>query len=163
MQKNIKLKKDDLSYLNINTILDLHYNLGVGETIKFLKNEIKQNKKKHKINSQIILPEIIIDEKSLYYHSYSEAKINYITNKNVTGNIFNFKNNLNYSLLKDKILCIENADPGYDFVFNFEIKGLVTRFGGANSHMAIRCAELNIPALIGVGEKIFENFSIELY
>ena len=54
-----------------------------------------------------------------------KPKINYITNKNDTGNIFNFKNNLNYSLLKDKILCIENADPGYDFVFNFEIKGLV--------------------------------------
>ena len=56
-------------------------------------------------------------------------------------------------------MCIENADPGYDFVFNFEIKGLITRFGGANSHMAIRCAELNIPALIGVGEKNFMKIS----
>lgn len=161
--KKYDIEKDDLSYLNINTILDLHYNLNIGETIKFLKNEIKQNKKKHKINSQIILPEIIIDEKNLYYQSYSEAKINYITNKNVAGSIFNYKNNLNPSLLKNKILCIENADPGFDFVFNFEIKGLVTRFGGANSHMAIRCAELNIPALIGVGEKNFLKISQSNY
>ena len=61
--------------------------------------------------------------------------------------------------MKNKILCIENADPGYDFIFNFEIKGLVTRFGGANSHMAIRCAELNIPAMIGVGEKNYESIT----
>ena len=36
---------------------------------------------------------------------------------------------------------------------------MITRFGGANSHMAIRCAELNIPALIGVGENNFMKIS----
>ncbi len=154
-----KINKEDLSYLNINTILDLHYNLNVGETIKFLREEIKQNKKKYIINSKIILPEIIIDEKSLYLNKYSEAKINFITNQKISGNVINYSKSLDYNSLKNKILCIENADPGYDFVFNFEIKGLVTRFGGANSHMAIRCAELNIPALIGVGEKNFSNIS----
>ena len=40
---------------------------------------------------------------------------------------------------------------------------MVTRFGGANSHMAIRCAELNIPALIGVGEKNFSKISRSNY
>jgi phosphohistidine swiveling domain-containing protein len=154
-----KINKEDLSYLNINTILDLHYNLNVGETIKFLREEIKQNKKKYIINSKIILPEIIIEEKSLYLNKYSEAKINFITNQKISGNVINYSKSLDYNSLKNKILCIENADPGYDFVFNFEIKGLVTRFGGANSHMAIRCAELNIPALIGVGEKNFSNIS----
>ena len=52
---------------------------------------------------------------------------------------------------------IENADPGYDFVFNYDIKGLITKFGGANSHMAIRCAEFNLPAAIGCGEQIFDS------
>jgi phosphoenolpyruvate-protein kinase (PTS system EI component) len=42
-------------------------------------------------------------------------------------------------------------------LFNKNIKALITKYGGLNSHMAIRCAELNIPALIGVGEKNFEN------
>ena len=37
------------------------------------------------------------------------------------------------------------------------IKGLITKYGGLNSHMAIRCAELNLPALIGVGKNNFEN------
>ncbi len=52
---------------------------------------------------------------------------------------------------------IENADPGYDWIFSRKIKGLITQYGGANSHMAIRCAELNLPAAIGCGEKKFEE------
>ena len=56
-----------------------------------------------------------------------------------------------------KIIVIENADPGYDWIFTYKIAGLITKFGGANSHMAIRCNELKIPAAIGVGEKIFEE------
>ena len=65
------------------------------------------------------------------------------------------KTNLNTNF--EKIICIENADPGYDFLFSKNIKGLVTKYGGQNSHMAIRCAELNIPALIGVGDQMFQK------
>ena len=50
---------------------------------------------------------------------------------------------------------IENADPGYDFIFNKKISGLITKYGGANSHMSIRCMEENLPACIGVGESQF--------
>ena len=56
-----------------------------------------------------------------------------------------------------EIVLLENADPGYDFIFSYKIKGLVTRYGGANSHMSIRCLELGIPAAIGVGSKDFER------
>ena len=41
---------------------------------------------------------------------------------------------------------IENADPGFDWIFGSKILGLITKYGGVNSHMAIRCAELEIPA-----------------
>ena len=53
---------------------------------------------------------------------------------------------------------IESADPGYDWIFTHDIKGLITKYGGAASHMAIRCAEFNLPAAIGSGE-IFDDFS----
>ena len=65
-------------------------------------------------------------------------------------NVDNFKD------LKNKIVLIENADPGYDFIFSYDIKGLITKYGGKNSHMAIRCAELNLPSIIGAGEKIYK-------
>jgi phosphoenolpyruvate-protein kinase (PTS system EI component) len=55
------------------------------------------------------------------------------------------------------VVCIENADPGFDWIFLRGIAGLVTKFGGANSHMAIRCAELGVPAAIGCGEQTFDR------
>ena len=45
----------------------------------------------------------------------------------------------------------------FDWIFTFKIKGLITKFGGAASHMAIRCAEFQIPAAIGCGEIIFNE------
>ena len=50
---------------------------------------------------------------------------------------------------------IQNADPGYDWIFSRNIGGLITAYGGSNSHMAIRCVELSIPAAIGCGERMF--------
>ena len=59
--------------------------------------------------------------------------------------------------IKNKIILIENADPGYDWVLSQNIKGLITKYGGVNSHMSIRCEELNKPAAIGIGDKNFEE------
>ena len=59
--------------------------------------------------------------------------------------------------LHGKIVCIESADPGYDFIFLHQIKGLITKYGGVNSHMSVRCSELSLPAAIGVGEKKFKD------
>ena len=59
--------------------------------------------------------------------------------------------------IKNKIILIENADPGFDWIFSHKIKGLITKYGGANSHMTIRCAELDIPAAIGCGEQSFSS------
>ena len=61
--------------------------------------------------------------------------------------------------LRGTIVSIENADPGYDWIFGYGIKGLITKFGGVNSHMAIRCSELRIPAAIGIGETLFSKLN----
>ena len=52
---------------------------------------------------------------------------------------------------------IESADPGYDWIFLHGIKGLITMYGGAASHMTIRCSEFNLPAAIGCGESIYRE------
>ena len=54
---------------------------------------------------------------------------------------------------------IESADPGYDWIFATGLLGLITQYGGTNSHMAIRAAELGIPAVIGCGEKLYRAWS----
>ena len=43
-----------------------------------------------------------------------------------------------------RIVLIPSADPGYDWLLARGIAGLITMFGGANSHMAVRAAECTI-------------------
>ena len=84
---------------------------------------------------------------------------NYITKKTKISEIVEFKKLNNLRKINKKIVLIENADPGFDFLFSYKIDGLITKYGGSNSHMAIRCMELGLPALIGVGDKIYNDLS----
>ena len=163
--KKFDLKKDDLSYLNINTFLDLYFNFSSFKSVKSLKKNIKENKTEYIANQKIILPDVITSEKDLFLQVKKKTKVNFISNKIITAKLFEYKE-INIRKKINGIVCIENADPGYDFLFTKNIKGLITKYGGQNSHMAIRCAELNLPALIGVGDeaykKIIKNKSIKI-
>ena len=59
--------------------------------------------------------------------------------------------------VEDSIVLIQGADPGYDWLLARSIRGLVTMYGGANSHMAVRAAELGLPAAIGIGELLYQR------
>lgn len=87
---------------------------------------------------------------------------NFIGNKSIISEIIYLKNsNQTDSIqLKNKIVLIKNADPGFDWIFNYEIAGLITAYGGPNSHMAIRAAEFKLPASIGVGEALFDKLKL---
>ena len=85
------------------------------------------------------------------------AHPNFVTKNIIISEIKFLNEKKNFKDIKKIIIVIDHADPGYDWIFNHQIKGLITKYGGANSHMAIRSAELNLPAAIGVGEKIYNN------
>ena len=134
----------------------MYFNLSNYPTINNLKKLIKENKKEYFANKSINLPDTIRSSRDLYVRVKKSEKINFISNKKVISKIIIYdKNKVNKEY--NGIVCIENADPGYDFLFNKNIKGLITKYGGLNSHMSIRCYELNLPALIGVGEKNFND------
>ena len=156
--KKFNISNEDLSYIKIGKILDMYFNISNYSTIDNLKKHIAENKREYESNKNIHLPDVIKTSKDLYIQYKNFNKINYISNKTIISKIINYdKNNIkdNYN----GIVCIENADPGFDFLFNKNIQGLITKYGGLNSHMAIRCSELNVPSLIGVGEKNFDNIS----
>jgi phosphohistidine swiveling domain-containing protein len=155
-----KRNKIDLSkagHVSIKDITNLYYNLSTKTIKETLEAEIKKNYDEFKINQLFKLPDNIINHDDVYQFHNHLIKSNYITNKKVLAKkyYFNFKT---INKMKNKIVLIENADPGYDFIFTKNIKGLITKYGGANSHMAIRCAELDIPAAIGVGENNFKDY-----
>jgi phosphohistidine swiveling domain-containing protein len=149
---------NDASYLDISDIINLYYSLDGRNLSAMLKNRIKENKKIMKNNLQINLPEVITSKNDIYYFKSLPSKVNYVGQGIVFGKHSFVKNNNHKSLnLNNRLVLIENADPGYDFIFSHKICGLITKFGGANSHMSIRCSELGIQAAIGVGEKIFNS------
>tara|TARA_A100000164_G_C21935829_1_gene788006 strand:- start:1145 stop:3523 length:2379 start_codon:yes stop_codon:yes gene_type:complete len=102
------------------------------------------------------LPYLIVSNNDFFVSSILLSKPNFITDKNISGDLLFLDGKLKKTKLKNKIVVIENADPGFDWIFSHKIKGLITKFGGVNSHMSIRCEELNLPAIIGFGE---DNYS----
>ncbi len=160
--KEINIERNELEFLSINTILNAYNEVSAQKIKKQIKQEIYNNKKNYVISNLIKLPDVISSPNDVYNHIKTLNFGNFITDKKINGNIFlinSKKINLKKNILKDKIIFIENADPGYDFIFSHDIKGLVTKYGGANSHMAIRCLEFQLPAVIGVGDQKFEFLS----
>ena len=158
--KEIRISRSDLQFLDIKNIHNYFSKLENQKLKETLLEEIKKNKKELKILKQIKLPDFIKSYQDIYSFYEAKTKINFITNNNCTGKIYEIKNKTKLKDLHDMIICIENADPGYDFIFNYKIKGLITKYGGSNSHMAIRCLEKNIPACIGVGKLIYDSVKI---
>ena len=123
-----------------------------------LNKKIFQNKNQYQIENQIELPLLIKSKTDAFIIPSQISRANFITNKKIIGKSFFLSNNhgkFNNKELKNKIILIEGADPGYDWIFLHGIKGLVTKYGGANSHMSIRCYELGVPAAIGCGNEKF--------
>ena len=151
------IKRQDIEFLNLQVLLNAMTHLDHKELRLIIKDNINYNKNEFKITNKILLPDLIVSENDCYYHSIKSMKGNYITQKILIGSVYYLKKNIKKLELQNKIIFIENADPGYDFIFNYNIKGLVTMYGGPNSHMSIRCNELNLPAVIGIGNKEFNN------
>ncbi len=149
------LKRSDITYLKINKILNMYYNYTTYKNIPDLKKEIQYNKREYNFNYPLKLPEVIVNISDLFLIK-NKNKINFVGIKKTNGKIL-YLNEFKNSNYDKKIICIENADPGFDFIFTKKISGLITKYGGANSHMAIRCAELGIPAAIGVGDDLFDQ------
>ena len=155
--KRIGLKEKDLQYLNIKKILDLYEQFSHEDIIKDLKKNILTNKETYNFNQNFNLPNIILNKDDIFIFEEEKASPTFITNKIVSSKFINLNKMSKKLNLDGKIVCIENADPGYDFIFNYKINGLITAFGGPNSHMSIRCNEFSLPAAIGIGEKKFQQ------
>ncbi len=151
--KRVGLSRQELSFLNIDTILTLDGN------IKRSLNHINKNIGMREIHKKILLPSFIDFSTNILNYEIPEAHPNFITNKVVQCEsiIVTKKSDAFSNLINGKIVIIEAADTGFDWIFLFSIKGLVTKYGGVASHMAVRCHELGIPAAIGCGEIIFDD------
>ena len=145
-----KISRSDLSYLDIEVFLDSKKMISIDDN--HFKKVIKHNKDSFTLNQQIILPQLIFSENHAHIVQNFKSRANYITVKKVIGEIVIIDGKEARESINDKIVLIESADPGYDWIFTHKIKGLITKYGGAASHMAIRSSEFDLPAAIGLGQ-----------
>jgi phosphohistidine swiveling domain-containing protein len=153
--KESGINRDDLSYLEFNDLEQLKLNVFSVDMIKAL---IELRKKKHNVTCSIELPPLIKSEHDFYCFERFASQPNFVTIERVVGKVKLLGNEI-LDDLKGVVVMIPQADPGYDWLFGHDIGGLITQYGGANSHMAIRAAEIGLPAAIGVGEKLYEKIS----
>lgn len=151
----VGIGKEDLAYLDISVVKELYTDLYMGNVADAFAENINNNKRQYEYARRIKLPSLILKPEQVYQYYLLLEEPNFITQKEVTAEVTADAKNGNP---EGKIVFIQSADPGYDYLFSRKIAGLVTEFGGANSHMAIRCAELGIPAVIGAGESKYSHW-----
>ncbi len=153
-----EITREGLSHLNIRTVLDLYSSLCHRDVKDIFEGDIAKNRADYELTKALKLPQLILSEDDVYEFSLGNVEPNFVTHEKVTTPIV-CEHEFDTTDLTNKIVLIPSADPGYDWIFSRNIAGLITMFGGANSHMTIRCAELQIPAVIGCGEQNYAQWS----
>ncbi len=156
------LNRQHLANLSLSDFLSLRNGQQSALSLKdYLINRASENAKMRQLFQAVELPPLLTSEADFYSFSFPYTCANFIGNKRVKAGVlslsdFNFADKSG-SFMCGKIVLIPQADPGYDWLFGQKIAGLITMYGGANSHIAIRAAEFGLPAAIGVGEVEFER------
>ena len=150
------ISREQISHIPVDKLLEIVFSSSGSSIKETLSNVSNFFRYKHQITNTIRLPQLLFDTAGVYVVPFQVCTPSFITFKKVSGQCCYLVGNCFDFDLQNKIVLIENADPGYDWIFSRKIKALITKYGGANSHMAIRCAEFGIPAAIGCGEQRFE-------
>lgn len=131
--------------------------LPVSNVSESLKQIATQNTYERTISHACQLPPLLTSSNDFSTFVLTADKPNFIGSARVTAQAVLLENNDEQQSVAGCIVLIPQADPGYDWLFGQKIAGLITMYGGANSHMAIRSAEFGLPAAIGIGEQLYNK------
>ncbi|MEZ0375223.1 MAG: PEP-utilizing enzyme [Candidatus Sericytochromatia bacterium] len=145
----------DASFLDIQVFKQLYHSSLDPQAL--LAESIESGKALYARTSQMVLPALIADPQDIWHFVLESDSPNFVTLGQALGRVRHLAGDS--TDLAEAIVLIENADPGFDWIFSHRIAGLVTMYGGTNSHMAIRAAELGIPAVIGAGPVLYKHWS----
>lgn len=158
LMKDIGLENNlsarEIAYCDISAFQELH--VSACDVRWLLQQSAEKGKQGYAETRKLSLPPLITSPNDVNIFHWPESEPNFITQKHVTARVADVSKN---ETLENAIVCILSADPGFDWLFSHSIAGLITAWGGANSHMAIRASELGLPAVIGAGIKLFDRWS----
>lgn len=151
---SIGLTLEDLSYCNAGVFRELKLSTAIAKDV--LNQSIAKGRANYKETLGLSLPPLITKPDDVMSFEWPSTDPNFITQKKVIAPV---ADSMKKDGIANKIVCIPNADPGYDWIFSYPIAGFITAWGGANSHMAIRAGEQEVPAVIGAGELLFGQWA----
>lgn len=151
--------RDSLSYLDLSSALSL-VSTPVPD-LAALQAVIERHRDGWQCGACIRVPYLLFDAHELLGFDEFHSQPNYVTAREVAGPVVTLKGGAAITAqdCAGAVVLMEAADPGHDWIFAAGIAGLITAFGGENSHMAIRSREFDIPAVIGVGGRQFAALS----
>jgi hypothetical protein len=152
------LSRDDLSYLDWPVIARCLSHPVMDDVDRHYLDIAEMARRSMAAAHAFRLGHIIFGVRDIYVATLNRSVPNYVGIGSASGPVVQLEANTPTSVnIKNMIVCIENADPGFDWIFTKGPSALITRFGGANSHMAVRCAEFGLPAAIGCGDQIYQR------
>ncbi len=158
--ETLGLTADELTHLDLADLRNLAAGHNVVSAHDYLQGVIEHNQLEYDICLGVELPSLITSVDDIYAFSGGNVLANFIGSRSVTAKIAVLDNDaIKHDELNGKIVLILQADPGWDWIFGHSIAGLITAWGGANSHMAIRAAELDLPAAIGTGVTRWNHYA----
>lgn len=149
--------RDEMAFLSIDDLLAAAFQPLTLSGPEHFSGRIEGARLEYALGRSFKLSYLIRSPRDVYIVPQHRSEPNFIGRSAVEAPVLHLSVNAESAQsLEGRLVCIESADPGYDWIFTRNIAGLITRYGGANSHMAIRCAEYGLPAAIGCGERLFE-------
>jgi choline kinase len=145
------LSRVELSHLHVQDLLGLRRGAG-GRVAEWLGARAEGGERAYRHTLAVELPALVFRPEELRAFQQLEVLANFVTAETVRAPVAAIGTGPpDDAALEGSIALILSADPGYDWLFTRGIAGLITAYGGANSHMTIRAAERSLPAAIGVG------------
>jgi glutamine kinase len=144
---------DDMSYVPVTVLRRL--DAGLDDVHAALIKAIRRGRERWRVAETLCAPALLRDEADFGGFVTLEDEPNFVTHARVVAPPADVERG---DELDGRIAMIASADPGWDWIFTHRIVGLITAFGGANSHMSLRALELELPAAIGVGEDRFRRW-----
>jgi hypothetical protein len=141
--------REDASFLRLEDILSGEFDR------RQVARVLSDRRTEYATASAAQMPLLVFSPDDLWSFTYGEGQPNYIGRLAIIGRPVRWPTS---EPLDGAILMIENADPGFDWIFGTNIAGFVTMFGGPNSHMAIRAHELGVTAVVGAGPTLFNRW-----
>lgn len=148
------LSVDELSFLRLKKISDKC-------DPDDLRHIIARNSKRYDDEGSIKMPLLVANRADIRANTEPALRPTFLGRGRLSGALCVIDRHTGAAqIAPGSVVLIRAADPGFDWIFAYPFAALVTCYGGPHSHMAVRCAELNVPCVLGCGETVHTALSV---